>query len=145
MKSSEEIEKLIYEAMPLARAMGVRVAVNDPTVLILEAPLELNHNHLGTAFGGSIACLAILTGYVLLWAQLGDPKAHVVVKESRLRYRRPIHGLLRARGVLPEPSVLATFKTQFERKGRGRLTLTVVLEEEGEVAAEFEGEFVAIR
>lgn len=147
MKSSEAIERLLYEQMPLARAMGVRVAVNEPSVLVLEAPLELNHNHLGTGFGGSIASLAMLTAYVLLWSQLGDPKAHVVVKETTIRYFRPVQGTLRAKGVLPEAALLEEFKEQFHRKGKGRLFLKVELEDgvTGAVAAELEGMFVAIR
>ena len=147
MQTSEAIERLLYGTMPLARAMGVRVAVNEPPVLVLEAPLERNHNHLGTAFGGSIASLAMLTGYALLFAELGDPRAHVVLKECNIRYLRPVRGNLRARATLPQGAPLDEFKTLFQRKSRGRLTLKVELEDgvSGETAAVFEGEFVAIR
>ena len=147
MQTSEAIERLLYDSMPLARAMEVRATMYEPPVLVLEAPLERNHNHLGTAFGGSIACLAMLTGYALLWAELGDPKAHVVLKECNIRYLRPIQGKLRARAALPQGEPLEEFKTLFHRKSKGRLMLKVELEDgvSGAVAAVFEGEFVAIR
>ena len=67
-----ETEAFFYEQIPLTRAMGVRVESYDGQQLVLTAPLALNHNHLGTAFGGSLSALATLAGYGLLWLDLGD-------------------------------------------------------------------------
>src|SRR5690606_33240492 len=58
-----ETEAFLHAKIPLARAMGVRVERCDSEGLVLTAPLEPNHNHLGTAFGGSLAALATLAGY----------------------------------------------------------------------------------
>ena len=74
--------------------MGVHVERFDESALILTAPLAPNHNHLGTAFGGSLATLATLAGYTLLWLELGDRESHIVIQESQIRYLAPVRGEL---------------------------------------------------
>ncbi len=140
-----ETEKFLHEKIPLTRAMEVRVESDDERQLTLTAPLAANHNHLGTAFGGSLAALAMLTGYALLWLELGDRDAHIVISESTLKFRRPVRGILRARCRPPAGNALAKFQEEFAASGKARLQLEVVIETEGEVAAEFSGTYVARR
>jgi thioesterase domain-containing protein len=140
-----ETERFLHEQIPLTRAMEVRVENFDDLQLILTAPLGPNHNHLGTAFGGSLAALLVLAGYSLLWLELGDREAHVVISESRMKFRRPVRGTIRAVCLRPEPDVLAAFQASFATRGKARINLRVVIEHEGEIAVEFEGTYVARR
>ncbi len=145
MNSAAELERFLHEQIPLTRAMEVRVAECDDSHLVLAAPLAPNRNHLQTAFGGSLHALATLSGYSLLWCLLHQPQAHIVIRESTIRYDRPVRGDLRAVCRSPAPEELARFQTDFMHKGRARLTLKVVIEEAGEVAVRFRGVFVALR
>src|SRR5262245_5027178 len=117
--------------------MGVRVARYDGEGLVLEAPLTLNHNHLGTAFGGSLNTLATLAGYGLLWLELQDPDCHLVIRESSISFRRPVTSDLRAICRRPPPAELTGFKEQFARKARARLTLHSTIEQDGGICVEF--------
>ncbi|RYD25022.1 MAG: hypothetical protein EOP86_27860, partial [Verrucomicrobiaceae bacterium] len=74
----------LHRQIPLSRAMGARVETYDGETLVLTAPAELNHNHLGTAFGGSLSALATLAGYGLLWLELGSRDSHIVIRRSRI-------------------------------------------------------------
>ena len=138
-----ETERFLHEKIPLTRAMEVRVESNDERQLTLIAPLAANHNHLGTAFGGSLAALAMLTGYALLWLELGDRDAHIVISESSLQFRRPVRGELRAS--CRRPAELQAFLEAFAAKGKARLKLDVAIDSEGEVAVEFVGTYVVHR
>lgn len=138
-----EVEAFLHTKIPITQAMGVRVEVFDENHLVLTAPLDLNHNHLGTAFGGSLAAVATLAGYAFLWLALEDRDAHVVIAESSLVYRRPVRGEIRAVCRRPDEGALAIFKTSYAQKGKARLTLAVQIEGAGEVAVEFTGVFVA--
>lgn len=140
-----EIEQFFHAKIPLTAAMGVRVESYDTQRLILTAPLDANHNHLGTAFGGSLAALLILSGYGLLWLELGDAGSHIVVRQTSLDYRRPVRDPLRATCSRPPAEELAEFKETFARRGKARLELRAVVEQDGEVAVEFRGCFVALR
>ena len=131
--------------MSPARSMGVEVRQWDGNELLLTAPLEPNHNHLGTAFGGSLSALATLAGYSLLWLLLGDREAHVVIRESSMRYRHPVQGELQAVCRHPGEEAWRLFQEQFASSGKARLTLRVAVIEDDRVCVEFEGVFVALR
>lgn len=140
-----ETETFLHDQIPLTRAMGVEVRSWDGRELCIAAPLEPNHNHLGTAFGGSLSALVTLAGYSLLWLLLGDREAHIVIRDSSIRYRHPVRGELRALCRHPGDEAWRAFKAQFSANGRARLTLQVVIVEEDRVCVEFEGVFVALR
>jgi thioesterase domain-containing protein len=140
-----ETERFLHDQIPLTRAMQVSVESFDDRQLILTAPLAANHNHLGTAFGGSLAALVMLAGYSLLWLELGDREAHVVIRESTLKFRRPVRGMIRAVCARPEVDALTAFKAAFVARGKARMNLRVVVPDESEVAVDFEGIYVARR
>ncbi len=141
----EETEAFLHEKIPLTRAMKISVSSFDAAGLVLEAPLEENHNHLGTAFGGSLSVIATLAAYAFLWIELHDREAHVVIRDSAMSFLRPVRKTLRARCAWPAPETLAEFKACFSRKGKARIVLHVAVEEDGETAVAFQGTFVARR
>lgn len=138
-----ETEAFLHEQIPLTRAMAVRVASWDGDELHLTAPLEPNHNHLGTAFGGSLSALATLAGYSLVWLLLGNRDAHIVIRGSSMRYRRPVRGELHAVCHRPGAAAWDAFQAQFAGTGKAALSLQVTVVENGEVCVEFAGDFVA--
>ncbi len=140
-----ETETFFHEQIPLTRALGVRVESCDADGFVLCAPLAPNQNHLGTAFGGSLAAIALLAGYGLLWLELDDRAAHLVVSESRMKFRRPVRDQIRARCRPPEASALAKFKKDFAADGKARIRLDAVIEEDDEIAVLCEGTYVARR
>lgn len=140
-----EIENYLHEQIPLTNAMGVRVERYDDEKLVLTAPLEPNHNHLGTAFGGSLNALAMLAGYAVIWLEVGDRDCHVVVRDASVRFRRPVTGVLRASAERPPAAMRESFREELARTGRGRLFLQAIISEHGETAVEFGGNFIARR
>ena len=65
-------ENFFHDKIPLTRAMGIRVVADDRHRFAIEAPVGLNHNHLQTAFGGSINAVATLAGYGFLWLEVRE-------------------------------------------------------------------------
>lgn len=140
-----ETEAFFHAKIPITRAMGVAVERFDAEALVLTAPLDVNHNHLGTAFGGSLSAIATLAGYGVLWMLLDDRSCHIVVKNSTIQYHRPVSGEIRAIGKCPDTATFSAFRNRFEKKGKARIRLHVTIEEDGETCVEFEGVFVALR
>ncbi len=140
-----DTERFLHEQIPLTRAMGIMLESYDGEQLVVTAPLEPNHNHLGTAFGGSLSALTTLTGYAMLWLQLGDRNAHIVIRESNIRYKHPVRGMLRAVCLRPDETSLASFKVVFQSTGKAHLKLQVQVIQADQVCVMFEGDFVALR
>lgn len=140
-----DTERFLHEQIPLTQAMGVKLESYDGAKLVVTAPLEPNHNHLGTAFGGSLSALTTLAGYAMLWLQLGDRQAHIVVRESSIRYKHPVRGTLRAVCLKPDEAELSTFKDTFHTTGKAHLRLRVQVIHKDKICVLYEGDFVALR
>ena len=144
------LELFLHEMIPLAKAMGVGVQVSDDRALVLTAPKEQNKNSLNTAFGGSLVALATLAGYGVVWELMRAEKTdkpvwHIVVKESRAAYRRPVIGDLRAICERPAQAAIAEFKDALARYGKAKLKLRTSIIEDGNVAVDVQAAFVVSR
>lgn len=140
-----ETEEFLHRQIPITHAMGVRVAAYDGQRLTLVAPIGPNHNHLGTAFGGSLGAVATLAGYSFLWLELSDRACHLVIRRSSLSFRRPVRKEIVAICRRPDEEILRAFKTEFAHRGKARIGLDATIEEDGVVAVEFQGLFIALK
>lgn len=145
MRPVLQIQELFHSKIPITCAMGVKVEHYDGERLILSAPLEANINHLGTAFGGSLHALVVLSGYGLLWLELQDAECHIVIRSSSISYEHPVTGEIRATCIRPEVEALSEFKKTFHDKGKARIMLSATIEDRGRTAVRFQGTFIAMR
>ena len=137
-----DAEQYFHQQIPITRAMGLRVVAHDENEFVVEAPVALNSNHLGTGFGGSINSVATLAAYGLLWLELNEPALHVVVAESSIRFLRPVRKTIRAICPRPDREVWKAFRLRLTGKGKAHIILRVNVAEEGEAAGAFAGTFV---
>lgn len=117
----------------------------DEDRFVVEAPVALNYNHLQTGFGGSINAVATLAGYGCLWMRLRDLEAEIVIRESSIRFLRPVTQMIRAICEVTDRAGIDAFVGEVRFRGRARIELFVVVAENGITAAEFRGTFVATR
>ena len=123
------IQALIGAEIALAGHIGVVVEQADDRNLVLSAPFGPNANHKKTAFGGSLYCLAVLTGWawVTRYLALNGIAADAVVQGSNVEFLAPVDGELRAHLVIPSGAEIDKFRKMLERAGRGRIPLRVEL------------------
>ena len=145
--NSAKLERYLHEHIPLSLAMGVQVVRGDHDGVELAAPLQPNLNHHRTAFGGSIASLAILSAWTYLHLRLRSvvPGSLLVIQKSDFIYLKPVEGDFTAFCPAPPEPEWERFLKSFNRKGKARLTLRAELIYGGEVAGRFEGDYVAVR
>ncbi len=138
----EELQRTLA-AMPPVAAMGIRIASYDNGVLRMQAPLDVNVNDKGNAFGGSLASVMTLAGWALVSMRLAlaGKQAEVYVADSNIRYRAPVYGDLLATARLAPEQDWDDFLALFGKRGRARITVRAAIEGG---AAEFEGRFVAL-
>ena len=142
---ADYLQERIDREIMLARPMGVIVESADEFSLVLRAPLAPNANHKGTAFGGSLYSLAVLTGWAWLTRFLATREldAEAVIQESNMRFLKPVHGEMRACLEIPAAADIDKFQKMLMRADRGRIRLRVQMHEGSALATIFDGLFAA--
>jgi thioesterase domain-containing protein len=140
------LQRRLVEEFPLVRHIGIEVECAHDGGVILRAPFEPNTNFKGTAFGGSLFCVAVLAGWSWVTRDLAirGLDADAVIQESTIRYLAPLKGELRARLKAPSEDAADKFRKMLGRAGRGRIRLHVDILDGHSHATEFDGIFAAI-
>ena len=141
-----DLQHYLDAHIPPSRALGVRVEEVGTERVRLSAPLEPNLNHRQTAFGGSVASLAVLAGWSWLHARLAahQPVPALVVQQQTVEYLAPIDDAFEAICVAPSAAAWQRFDRALSSRGRGRLELMVEVRCRGRCAATFRGLYVAV-
>jgi len=142
----DELTAYLHLHIPLSRRLGAAAGAWDGRALTLEAPLEPNLNHRGTAFGGSLTALAILSGWAALHLALGAraPAAHIVIQRSAMDFDAPVEGFFSAEATLPQGEEWERFLRALSRRGRGRIVVPSEIRCGGRVAGRHQGTYVAL-
>jgi thioesterase domain-containing protein len=143
----QELENYLHTHIPLTQAMQVSVLKADEASLVLQAPLAPNINPHKTVFGGSVAAIATLSAWCLVYTQLerAGVKNSLVIRRSALEYERAIVGEFTATAQFVDAAQWQVFIPSFNEKGKARIEVESLLEYNGQVAVRFKGEFVALK
>lgn len=121
-----ELMEWIKDNIPLLKSMEVSFDQFQQGELIISCPLEPNINDKGTAFGGSIAALATICGwlYTTLYARTHIEDCAAVIADSQMTYQAPGTGRISARckSTVPEK-----FFARLNDQRNAKLELTVEL------------------
>ncbi len=151
MSQLARFQKRINESIPLTNSLGVRLFAYDGEQLVVNAPLEPNHNHQGTGFGGSVYAVAVVAAWGLVELALEDwgLEGSVVVQVGSMEYLEPVDDDFYAVCRLPCADDMARFRKSLARHGKGRLNLrsevycgSPTMSPVRAPAATFEGRFV---
>lgn len=145
--SPGSLERYLHQHIPLSREMAVSVLSIKENAVTLGAPLAPNINHRKTVFGGSASALAMLAAWSLLHVRLGGQKhsSRLVIQRNTMQFIQPITGAFTAKAGLAQPEKWPQFIRTLQRRGKGRVTAKVELEQDGQLVGEFRGEFVALK
>ena len=145
--STKELERYLREHIPLSAAMGMTVERADSQGVRLCAPLAPNVNHHGTLFGGSISALSLLSAWTMVQLGLREAEipSQVVIQRNSVEYLLPVQGDLVAHCPRPAPAEWERFLATLRRRGRARIVVGAELHSAGQLAATFQGSFVATR
>lgn len=138
------LDSYVYKHIPLTQTMQVHATSLDTQGLTLTAPLAANHNHQASAFGGSLASLAMLAGWGLLWLGLEHGRGtSIVVRDTCMEFLRPVNAGLLATCALPTNAVWDKFSAMLTRRHKARLELRIEIICEALLCARCTGMFVA--
>lgn len=140
--SPADLERYLYEHIPLSRAMGVEVLEASAARVRLSAPLAPNLNHRNTVFGGSESAVAILACWS--WLHLRAGRYRLVIRRNSMDYLAPIEGGFEAVCEAPSEEAWGRFRETLDRRGKARIALSADVFFGEILAGRLEGEFVAV-
>ncbi len=136
-----------FDGMPPVRAMQPRILEQRHGLLRLHAPLAVNVNDKGCAFGGSLSSLMTIAAWGLVSVELEQAGLHadIFVADSRVRYLKPVFEDILVETVFDDAAEHAAFAQTLRHQGRAGIRLQArTLLTDGGVAATYVGRYVAI-
>lgn len=143
MQRAKSVRETVNEVIPLAKATGFELLNYDGHSLSIRAPLEKNINDKGTGFAGSIATLGVLTGWYAstLAAMERFAKVDVAAVKTDLHYKAPIEGDIIAKADDIALAAREVLWANLVQKGRSRFEVQVILGNESNECAVFNGQY----
>lgn len=142
----EQYQNELLSAIPVVSAMDVSIVKVDKREIQLTAPLNTNINYEGTAFGGSLNTICVLSCYLMthhLVKSYGYKIDSLVIQDSQIKYLNPVDKDFKASAV-PEDRSCDLFLKLLDKKGQGRLNLNAKITDDfGKTLVEFNARFVA--
>lgn len=124
------LAEILEAGIPLTGFMGVVVESYDGRELRLAAPYEPNRNHKGAAFGGSLAALAVVTGWAMVELARRERglDAEVVISQLETRFLAPVTTRLVSRCERPPTETMEAVFAEFMTCGKAAIELAITME-----------------
>lgn len=143
------IQKIIEKEIPIVKSMGVQFIEFQDDSCTISVPLNLNHNHKGTAFGGSLYSVCTSACYGLMFSlqiNEGLQEFDLVIGEGSIRYQKPVYRDFKVKSIL-QLSDLAAFKDKLAKNGFAKIHLNAYVSVEGDEThlCEYKATFIMLK
>lgn len=141
----KELEKKLHDEIPLTKVMNIKIKSYDEKELISTAPLEININDKGTAFGGSLSTITIISSWSLCWLiskELGFDSKNIVVIKNENSYKKPVTKDIICYTQKPSKEEISILKEKLESKKSASIKINSMIIENNEICVEFKGYYV---
>lgn len=144
--SVTEVAKIIQREIPITKAMGISFESFAESNCLISVPLEPNHNHKGTAFGGSLYSASTAACYGILYylqVQNNLTNYDLLLGSGEIKYLKPVTTNFKVRGHLDE-NEWQKLILKLDRQGFGKIEIKahVFIGDETDHLCEFSGVFI---
>tara|TARA_B100001063_G_scaffold137031_1_gene128078 strand:- start:4004 stop:4444 length:441 start_codon:yes stop_codon:yes gene_type:complete len=141
----EQLEKKLHKEIPLTKLMKLKINTYNEKELITSAPLNININDKGTAFGGSLSTMTIISSWSLCWLiskELGIDSKNIVVIKNENSYLKPVRKDIICHTQKPSKEEISILKEKIDKKGSASIKINSKIIEDNEICVKFEGIYV---
>jgi thioesterase domain-containing protein len=141
----EELQNKLHNEIPLTKFMDIKIKEYSEKELITTAPLSININDKGTAFGGSLSTMTIISSWSLCWLiskELGFDSSNIVVIKNENSYKKPITKDIFCYTQKPSKEEIQRLKEKLETKKSASIKIYSSIIEDNQVCVEFQGYYV---
>lgn len=140
-----KLQNKLYNEIPLTKIMKLKIENYNQLELITSAPLEPNINDKGTAFGGSLSTITIISAWSLCWLiskELGFDSNNIVIIKNETSFRKPVTKEIVCHTKKPSIQEIETLKEKLLTKKSASIKIESRIIEDGEICVEFKGYYV---
>lgn len=141
----DELQNKLHNEIPLTKHMDIKIQNYDENELLTTAPLDININDKGTAFGGSLSTMTIISAWSLCWLiskELGFDSNNIVIIKNDTSFRKPVTKDIVCHTKKPLKEEIEIVKQKLQTKKSASLKIQSQIIEDGEVCVDFEGYYV---
>jgi thioesterase domain-containing protein len=141
----DELQQKLHNEIPLTKMMDIKIQDYNEKELITTAPLSININDKGTAFGGSLSTMTIISSWSLCWLiskELGFDSKNIVIIKNENSYRKPVTKDIVCYTQKPTKEEIEILKRKLETKKSASIKINSVIIENNEICVEFQGYYV---
>ena len=141
----ELLQKKLHEEIPLTKLMDFKIESYEEKRLVTKAPLEININDKGTAFGGSLSTITIISAWSMCWLiskELGYDSKNIVVIKNENTYNKPVTKDIFCYTKKPNSDEIKLIDKKLKEKGSASVKIVSNIIEDNNVCVSFEGIYV---
>ena len=141
----KELQNKLYNDIPLTKIMEIKIQNYTNQELITTASLGININDKGTAFGGSLSTITIISGWSLCWLiskELGFDSNNIVIIKNETSFRKPVTKDIVCHTKKPSLQEIQILKEKLLTKKSASLKIKSKIIEDGETCVDFVGFYV---
>lgn len=129
------MKEMVENKVEFIKRMGLKVIDLDKGRVRLMAPITGNENHIGTMYAGALFTLGEVPGGALFLTSFNMSKYYPIVKEMKIRFRRPARTDVFIDMSIPDERV-KEIEAETDRNGKAEFILEgEIKDESGEVVA----------
>lgn len=143
--TKEDLENKLHTQIPMTQFMQLHINEISNKQLLTSAPLEKNINDKGTAFGGSLSTMTIISSWAVCYSLSqvwGYEHCSIVISKNETQFKRPVKEDLKCTTYMPSQNEQLQLQEALKTKGRATLTIHSEVLENGKVCVSFEGTYV---
>lgn len=141
----KELQNKLYNDIPLTKIMEIKIQNYTNQELITTASLGININDKGTAFGGSLSTITIISGWSLCWLiskELGFDSNNIVIIKNETSFRKPVTKDIVCHTKKPSLQEIQILKEKLLTKKSASIRIDSKIIEDGETCVDFVGFYV---
>ncbi len=139
------LQNKLYNEIPLTKLIELEIKDYNDFELITTAPLEININDKGTAFGGSLSTITIISAWSLCWLiskELGFDSNNIVIIKNETSFRKPVTKDIVCHTFKPSKENIEILKQKLLTKKSASIKISSQIIESEEICVDFSGYYV---
>ena len=141
----KKLETKIHDEIPMTKLMDLSLEALDDKHLITKAPLDININDKGSAFGGSLASITIISSWCLarlIADNLGYEDCDILIIKNESTFSKQVLKQITCKCTIPSQKDISILNDKMKTKGSASLKITAQIIEDDDICMNFEGIYV---